>query len=82
MSKKEYIYSRNLLSVNPCKEVKINKKGYFGRLICNHNYQYLVREEKNQIFSNPNGDVIEQICISCGKSKGTMFWEYEGMGYK
>lgn len=78
----KYVYSNNLLMSNPYEKVEIKRKNIFQRIVCNHNFQYLVREKADAIFLNPNGDVIEDICSKCGTSKGTMFWEYEGMGYK
>ena len=82
MPKNKYIYSNNLLKMNPYKKVEIKRKNIFQRIICNHDFQYLVREKADAIFLNPNGDVIEIICPKCGASRGTMFWEHEGMGYK
>lgn len=78
MSKAKYVYRK----LNTWEEIKITKKNIFKRLFCKHNYNYLIREKSDEIFCNPNGDEIEDICINCGKSQGTMFWEYEGMGYK
>ena len=77
-SKEKYVY-RN---INTWEEIKIARKNIFKKLICKHNYKYLIREKADEIFSNPNGDEVEYICINCGKSQGAMFWEYEGMGYK
>lgn len=82
MPKNKYIYNNNLLMMNPYKKVEIKRKNIFQRIICNHDFQYLVREKADAIFLNPNGDVIEIICPKCGASRGTMFWEHEGMGYK
>ena len=80
--KEKYIYSNNLLMANPYKKVEIKRKNVFQRIICKHDFQYLVRNKKDKLFFNLNGDEIERICPKCGASKGTMFWEYEGMGYK
>ena len=80
--KNKYVYRNNLLMSNAYKEVKIQKKNIFQRIICHHDFQYLVREKADSVYLNPNGDVIEEICPKCGASRGTMFWEHEGMGYK
>lgn len=82
MPKNKYVYCNNLLMSNPYKEVKINRKNFFQRIMCHHNFQYLVRTRADAMFLNINGDTIEEICPKCGASKGTMFWEHEGMGYK
>lgn len=70
MPKNKYIYSNNLLMMNPYKKVEIKRKNIFQRIICNHDFQYLVREKADAIFLNPNGDVIEIICPKCGASRG------------
>lgn len=82
MKKKKFRYFTNLLSSQPMKEVKINHKNIFKQLVCKHNFIYLVKIDAKTTFFNIKGDTIENICPKCGKSKGTMFWEYEGMGYK
>jgi hypothetical protein len=82
MPKNKYVYSNNLMMRNPYKQVEVKRKNIFQRLFCNHDFQYLVREKVGTIFCNPNGDEIEEICPKCGASKGTMFWEHEGMGYR
>ena len=80
--KDKYIYKFHLLTRFPYEIVNVKFKSFIGRLLCRHEYCYLVREEKNSIIHSLRGDTIEHICYKCGKSKGTMLWEYEGMGYK
>lgn len=77
-----YIYSQNMFMNDPYAIVEINHKNLLGRLFCKHSFCELVREDKTQLFLNPNGDEIEIICPKCGASKGIMFWQYEGNGYK
>ena len=79
---KKYEYCKHLLSGEPYKPVQINYKSFISQLFCKHNYQYLVKTVKGDMFVCISGDIIEEICPKCGKSKGTMFWEHEGMGYK
>lgn len=81
-NKKKYEYRQNLLMEKPLSKVEINHKSIIGKILCKHSYYNLIRMNKNDIFLNPYGDDIEIICPKCGKSKGIMFWEYEGMGYK
>ena len=58
MNKNKYVYRNNLLMSNPYKEVKVQKKNIFQRIMCHHNFQYLVKEKTDSVFLNPNGDVM------------------------
>lgn len=78
----KYYYKTHLLSNKPYQQVNVTFKNKIKQLFCKHTFYYLVREEKNILFYSLKGDTIEIICPKCGKSKGTMLWEYEGMGYK
>ena len=78
----KYTYKFHLLTMYPYKPIEIHFESIIGQLLCRHEYGYFVREEKNSRFHSLRGDTIEHICYKCGKSKGTMLWEYEGMGYK
>jgi hypothetical protein len=80
--KNKYIYRNNLTMPNSYKEVEIKEKNIFQRIICKHDYQYLIREKAGEAFKCISGDTIELICPKCGASRGTTFWEYEGWGYK
>lgn len=80
--KKQYKYSTHLLTSKPYQEVKVNHQNLIKQLFCKHQFCYLVRTESNSLFFDLRGDTIEHICPKCGNSKGTMLWEYEGMGYK
>lgn len=78
----KYYYKTHLLSNKPYQLVDIMFKNKVQQLFCEHKFCYLVREKKGTLFHSLIGDTIEIICPKCGKSKGTMLWEYEGMGYK
>lgn len=78
----KYSYFNNLLMPNPYAEVKVHFRNPVLRFMCKHTFLDLVRRKNSDIFLDPNGDVIEIICPKCGASRGTMYWEHEGWGYK
>lgn len=83
MKKSEiYSYHNNLLMSDPMGEVKVNFKNPILRIMCKHTFLELVRWDRKEMFLNPNGDEVEIICPKCGASRGVMFWEHEGWGYK
>lgn len=81
-NKYKYKYYTNLTSKEPHKEVKIVHKNKIQQIFCKHTYLNLIREKIGQKYESLSGDEIEIICPKCGKSKGKIFAEYEGIGYK
>nr|DAI22364.1 MAG TPA: 30S ribosomal protein S2 [Caudoviricetes sp.] len=54
------------------------RKNFIIRLFCKHEYQYYA-DTKSLLVS---GERRYHICKKCGKYNGSIFLEYEGMGYK
>lgn len=54
-------------------------KPWYKQLFCKHDFQYYKAKEWNYVAS---GEYRYLICSKCGKYKGKVFLEYEGMGFK
>lgn len=54
------------------------RKNFITRLFCKHEYQYYANDNSLLI----NGERRYHICKKCGKYNGSIFLEYEGMGFK
>lgn len=54
------------------------KKNPVERLFCKHEYQYYTNNNPLLVSGQP----VYHICKKCGKYDKTLFWEYEGMGFK
>ncbi len=53
------------------------RKPLYKRLLCKHNFKGY------NASGLMNGEYHYEICTKCGKVKGeSVFWEYEGMGFK
>lgn len=55
------------------------RKNFLKRLFCKHEYQYYVDTGCHFLI---HGERRYYICKKCGKYKGSIFCEYEGMGFK
>ena len=54
------------------------RKNFIKRLFCKHEYQYY-GDNNSMLLS---GERRYYICKKCGKYNGSIFLEYEGMGFK
>ena len=54
------------------------RKNLIVRLFCKHEYQYYA--DTNSLLAS--GERRYYICKKCGKYNGSIFLEYEGMGFK
>ena len=54
------------------------RKNFIIRLFCKHDYQYYA--DTNSLLVS--GERRYHICKKCGKYNGSIFLEYEGMGFK
>lgn len=54
------------------------KKNFVKRLFCKHEFQYYA-DASSMLLS---GERRYYICKKCGKYNGSIFLEYEGMGFK
>ena len=66
------------------KKIKISwKKCFVKRLFCKHDFKYYAEQTNdiNHILLS-NGERRHYVCSKCGKYKGSIFLEYEGMGFK
>lgn len=52
---------------------------FIKQLFCKHDKQWYTKNEK---FSALNGETRYLVCSKCQKEFGTIFAEYEGMGFK
>ncbi|AZS15344.1 hypothetical protein EI981_13315 [Paenibacillus lutimineralis] len=57
----------------------VSMKHWFKRLFCKHDYKPFT---KNSKFHHIQGERVYIICTKCGHEKGSIFYEYEGSGYK
>ena len=57
----------------------ITQKSKLKQLFCKHSY---VKARKQELFAVLSGERIYTVCEKCGKIKGSIFYEYEGNGYK
>ena len=55
------------------------RKNFIKRLFCKHEYQYYADTGFIMLL---NGERRYYICKKCGKYNGSIFLEYEGMGFK
>ena len=55
------------------------RKNFIKRLLCKHEYQYYTDTSFPIMLS---GEKRYRICKKCGKYDGSIFIEYEGMGFK
>ena len=54
------------------------RKNFIKRLLCKHEYQYYADTSSIML----SGEKRYRICKKCGKYDGSIFMEYEGMGFK
>ncbi len=54
------------------------RKNFIKRFFCKHEYQYYAKN--NSLLTS--GETRYHICKKCGKYNGSIFLEYEGMGFK
>lgn len=78
--KAKYEYMTPLNSTKPYERVEVNKKNFIEKLFCKHQYCTLVRRDELDIFLT-GGDEMVTICPKCGKTKGSFFGRYDGLGY-
>lgn len=57
------------------------KKPWYKQLFCKHDFQYYKSKEENGVLL-VSGEYRYLCCSKCGKYKGKVFLEYEGMGFK
>lgn len=63
------------------KKIKIQwKKSWFKQLFCKHDFQYFKAKQTGAMLVS--GEYRYLICSKCGKYRGKIFLEYEGMWFK